>query len=49
MHLSVEIPNSIDFGYGIEPNSEVSLSMKPEITKAADDIRDYPLVSLVNI
>ena len=43
-HLSIDVPHVADFGIAIEPNKEVFVNVKPDITIAEDAIHGFALV-----
>jgi len=43
-HLPIDVPKAVDFGIAVRPNSEVFMGIRPEITMADDDIRNFSLV-----
>ncbi|ODM96336.1 Pickpocket protein 28 [Orchesella cincta] len=42
-HLPIDVPHVMDLGIAIKPNTEVFLGIKPEITLADPDIKDFKL------
>ena len=45
-HLSTDIPQVADFGISIEPNKEIFVNVKPDITIAEEAVHGFPLVNI---
>ncbi|XP_035705890.1 pickpocket protein 28-like isoform X2 [Folsomia candida] len=42
-HLPLDVPHVVDFGIAIRPNSEIFMGLRPELTIADQDIRNFKL------
>jgi len=41
----MDSPKVVDFGLAVPPKSEVFVGIKPQLTLASEEIRDFDLVS----
>ncbi len=49
IHLPLDNPHVVDFGQAVRPNSEIFVGIRPELTIAHSNIRNFKLVFWTNL